>query len=278
MPTHQHKYQLARVSEITVPDSHRPRDPGKVDSLAKSIESAGLLEPIGVTKDFRLVYGAHRLAAYKKLGHRKIAAMILDLDDLHAELAEIDENIERHALSEMDEARALARRKEIYEALHPETKAGRSQAAGSNRAQGKHVSDKMSPTFTEDTANKTGQARRTVERKVKIGEKLDPKAAELLRGTSVENSQTKLKALAHLPAEKQRETAAKIKAGKINSVRNDQANSSKHQKAKEGLKGLAIVISALKVCDIYDDYKEPLTRIKDALEHHADEEVVTWTG
>ena len=98
----------------------------------------------------------------------------------------------------------LARRKEIYEQLHPETTEGGSQAAGSNRAQGKHVSDNLSPTFAEDTAKKTGRSRRTIERKVNIGKKLDRRAAAELQGTAVENNRSELKAISEPPAEKQR--------------------------------------------------------------------------
>ncbi len=69
----------------------------------------------------------------------------------------------------------LARRKELYEALHPETKAGKAQAAAMNKAQGRgDVSDKLSPTFAEDTSAKTGLSKRTVERDVAIGRDLAP--------------------------------------------------------------------------------------------------------
>src|SRR5664279_4029286 len=44
-----------------------------------------------------------------------------DLDDLRAQLAGIDENIEHRVFTILEEVQALARRKTIYETLHPET-------------------------------------------------------------------------------------------------------------------------------------------------------------
>jgi hypothetical protein len=64
----------------------------------------------------------------------------------------------------------LARRKEIYEQLYPETKQGRAQADGMNKAQGRaNVTDTVSVTFAADTAEKTGQSKRTIERHTRIG-------------------------------------------------------------------------------------------------------------
>ena len=66
----------------------------------------------------------------------------------------------------------MARRKEIYEALHPETKAG--VAGGKTGGRGRKIAtDKMSaaiPSFADDTAAKTGKSARTVRRDVSLGE------------------------------------------------------------------------------------------------------------
>ena len=78
----------------------------------------------------------------------------------------------------------MERRKEIYESLHPETKAGQAQAAGMNRAIGNNVSDKMSATlksFAQDTADKLGVSSRTVERTVQMMNGLTEDAREVFR-------------------------------------------------------------------------------------------------
>lgn len=77
------------------------------------------------------------------LGWTEIECSVCTLDALRKELAEIDENVVRTELSVIEYGELLECRKEIYESLHPETKAGQTQAAGMNRAIGNNVSDKM---------------------------------------------------------------------------------------------------------------------------------------
>ena len=227
------KYQDVLISAITIPDDHRDLDEAKVDALADSIRETGLLQPVGLTRDHRLVYGRHRLAAYEKLGYTSIPAIILDYEtDLLFELATLDENLQRNVLTALEENLALARRKEIFEKLHPETKAV-TKRGGLGR--GKKTNDKMSPvSFTEDTAAKIGTTRRTIERKVEIGQKLDPQAAAMLKGTRIEDNQSELKAISELPAEEQRENAAQLKAGKITSVWEAMASAAKNNSQGPG--------------------------------------------
>ena len=132
------------VADITViPDRMRRFRPDVVDGLAKSIAARGLLHPITLRKGasdgaYVLVAGRHRLEAVRKLGHQTVAAVILDgADSDRAQLVEIDENLVRADLTPAERAAHQAKRKEIYERLHPETKAGTAQAKGMNAAQGR---------------------------------------------------------------------------------------------------------------------------------------------
>ncbi len=277
------------ISKVTIPRGRRAVDKAKVAALADSIKETGLLNAIGVTEDYHLVHGAHRLAACKKLGFKKIPATITTYaTELRSELAQLDENLVRNILSKLEENQALARRKAIFEELHPDTKAGKSQASGCNRTKRNrkksHVSDKMSLTFTEDTAKKTHQSKRSVERKVGIGEKLDPKAARMVKGTPIEHKQSELKALSAMPAKKQQDVAAKIQSGQISSVQQKPARSStpavstKQEEAKAGLKSLVVVVRAAKACGIYDDFAEMLQQLHSAFENHAEKDVQEWTA
>ncbi|MGA7714002.1 MAG: ParB N-terminal domain-containing protein, partial [Rhizomicrobium sp.] len=112
-------YRQVALSKIINPPGRRLAGPDEVADLAESIKEVGQLEPIGLTADYHLIYGGRRKAACEFLKHDSIDAIILDLDNLHVELAEIDENVERKALTVLDESQALARRKIIYETLHP---------------------------------------------------------------------------------------------------------------------------------------------------------------
>ena len=155
------------INEIKVNAGRRDANLNGIDELARSISEVGLLNPITIDTDHTLIAGLHRLEAAKRLGWTEIECTVCGLDGLQAELAEIDENVVRTALSTIEYGELLERRREIYESLYPETKAGLAQAAGMNRAIGNNVTDKMSATtksFTQDTAGKLGVSARTVER------------------------------------------------------------------------------------------------------------------
>lgn len=75
--------------EVRVNGRHRI-DVGDIDALAKSIGGRGLLHPIVVTSDHRLICGYRRLMAVRQLGWTKVDVRVVDPDDLL--LAERDEN------------------------------------------------------------------------------------------------------------------------------------------------------------------------------------------
>ena len=52
------------------------------------------------------------------------------MDELHAALATIDENLVRQELTILERSEQLSRKKEIYEALHAETKRGNGPGRG----------------------------------------------------------------------------------------------------------------------------------------------------
>jgi ParB-like chromosome segregation protein Spo0J len=95
---------------------------GDIDALAASIREVGLLNPISVTRDRRLISGLHRLEAFRALRRRTIPAIVLAVSRDEAQLREIDENLARNDLSLLERAEHLCRRKELYEQLHPETR------------------------------------------------------------------------------------------------------------------------------------------------------------
>lgn len=67
------------VSEIIVENRVRQAY-GWLDSLERSIQQLGLLQPIGVTSDKRLIFGGRRLQACKNLGMKKIPVRIINID------------------------------------------------------------------------------------------------------------------------------------------------------------------------------------------------------
>lgn len=208
------------ISEIKINPGRRTADPASVDKLAKSIADVGLLNPITVNEEHALIAGLHRLEAAKLLGWAEIECTVCDIDSIQAELAEIDENVIRRPLSNMELNRALTRRKELYEALHPETIARNRPGHVSNH-QGS--SDKLSPesrvkSFVEDTAEKLGVSTRTIERHLYLAEHLTPKAREILKRMDKQPSQSELMKLARLEPDQQEECAMQFLSGEIKSV------------------------------------------------------------
>lgn len=210
------------INEIKVNAGRREADLNGIDELARSISEVGLLNPITVDSDHILIAGLHRLEAAKRLGWTEIECTVFGLEGLQAELAEIDENVVRTALSTIEYGELLERRKEIYESLHPETKAGLSQAAGMNRATGKHVSDKMSSTsksFAQDTAAKLGVSARTVERTMQTMKGLTQETREVFRNfPNYKLSQSNAAKLSRLEPAKQKTAAILLASSQIRSV------------------------------------------------------------
>ncbi|MFT8560932.1 MAG: ParB N-terminal domain-containing protein [Acetobacter sp.] len=119
--------EMILLSDIDADDRLREVDHEAALFISASIAEHGLRQPIEVRKvgkRYKLIAGGHRLQAAKILEWVDIPAIVLKATELEAKLLEIDENLFRRELSPLDRATFLATRKEVYEALHPETKHG----------------------------------------------------------------------------------------------------------------------------------------------------------
>ena len=193
------------IDQITIRSDARAVDAATVAAIADSIGEVGLINPIRVRKTeggWEVVAGVHRLQAHKQLGLVEIEAVEADDDDLMAELAMIDENLCRAELSPSDRARYTARRKAIYEDLHPEARPGAVRAHAANVAMGHDVGDKLSPTFTQETSALTGKNIRSVQRDVQRGEKVLGEVLDLIRHTPLDTA-SYLDKLKRLPGSEQ---------------------------------------------------------------------------
>ena len=147
-------------------------------------------------KGYRLIAGYHRLEACKAIGWLEIDATVVDLNDLEAELAEIDENLIRNEFTKLERDENWMRRQPLYNELHPEAQAQRPQGGG-NRP---NVVDTVSTTFAEDTAGKSGVSARTVRRGIQIARDIPQDVRDVLRDTPVADSTTDLLTIARQPA------------------------------------------------------------------------------
>lgn len=160
----------------------RAIDDGAINGLVDSIASVGLINPIRVRQvgdRWEVIAGSHRLAACAKLGLVDIECIVVSDDDLHAELAMIDENLMRSELSASERATSTARRKAIYLELHPETGHG-----GDRKSD--QVDNLSTRSFAAETATATGKDERTVRRDAERGEKVIPEVINMIFGTKLD--------------------------------------------------------------------------------------------
>jgi hypothetical protein len=75
------------------------------------------------------------------------------------------------------------RRKDSYEALHPETRHG---SVGNGREKSCQVGDSTPERFTADTAKKTGQSERAIQRDASRGERVSPEVLTQIAGTKLD--------------------------------------------------------------------------------------------
>ncbi|WP_417585091.1 ParB/RepB/Spo0J family partition protein [Pelagibacterium sp.] len=170
------------VEQLTRRSDGRQLDGKVVSAMADSIATIGLLNPVRVRntgEQYEVIAGAHRLSAHQLLGLVEIDCVIVDDDDLHAELAMIDENLCRAELSPTDRARQTARRKAIYLELHPETGHG-----GDRKSD--QVESISTRSFAAEIASKTGQTDRSVRMHAERGEKVIEEVLDLIRGTKLD--------------------------------------------------------------------------------------------
>lgn len=113
-----------KISDIKINPGRREAAPKCVEKPARSIIAIGLLNPITIDQNNTLIAGLYRLEAAKLLGWTEIECTVSGAEGLQVELAEIDENFVRSGLSYRELGNLLLRWKELYEALHPETRRG----------------------------------------------------------------------------------------------------------------------------------------------------------
>jgi ParB-like chromosome segregation protein Spo0J len=201
------------VERIKVNAGRRPINEKKLRVLIDSIKEIGLLNPITITPTYELIAGYHRLEAFRQLG-LEIPVIFLDFTGLKAELAEIDENLIRNELTELEMAECLKRRKVIYEGIHPQTKKGGDHTTEA----GKQKAD-PALSYVKDTALQTGKSETSIKQSVKIATDLAKPVKEKIRDTPIADNKEELKALASVPKQQQAKIVEKVLSGEAGTVR-----------------------------------------------------------
>lgn len=199
--------EMTRVADIFVGKRLRKVEEEKVSELVGSITANGLIHPIVVRrhpkhpKRFQLVVGASRLAAVKKLGWKKVKATVVDCDDLGAKLMEVDENLIRKELTDLERAEHHKLRKDILEERGEARTRGGDRRSNEQNAHLKSYADQMG----ENLGIHPATVRRHVRRAESIAEDIKKK----IKGTRFDTG-SELDALARMSQDEQRTAARKI--------------------------------------------------------------------
>jgi ParB family chromosome partitioning protein len=106
--------QYIPLREIDAPTSQRARR--NPTELVASVQRVGVIEPITVIRRgrrYRIINGERRYHACRRLGWSEIPVIILEVDDLHAELIAIDVNLMHEELTVFERGAARQRRREL---------------------------------------------------------------------------------------------------------------------------------------------------------------------
>jgi ParB family chromosome partitioning protein len=99
------------ISDINLPKRIVRESITDVEELISSVRSIGLLQPIVVRiqqSGYEIVAGCRRYTACRKLGWKKIACHVVDLNDKQSYELSIIENIQRSSISPVEEGRAFS--------------------------------------------------------------------------------------------------------------------------------------------------------------------------
>ena len=105
---------IVRITKVE-PDRNQPRknfDEEKLQELADSIQSKGLIEPIIVQKQddhYEIIAGERRWRACKLAGLKEIPVIVKEYDNLERVEISLIENIQRENLNPIEEANAYRR-------------------------------------------------------------------------------------------------------------------------------------------------------------------------
>jgi ParB-like nuclease domain len=225
----QRRLESFDIDRIQVGGRTRALNNERLGTLVQSISTIGLRSPItvrivpkmmvdGVEEEDvpALVAGLHRLEAVKKLGTKSIDCFVEPGSELDSQLWEIDENLCRAELTELERAEHLQKRQAIYERIHPESRQGGLPGApGGGKAKTANLAG-----FAADTATKTGISERTVRRDARRANEIDRTVRDRIRDKpEIADSGVELDTLASMPAAEQKRVIDLVEAGRAGSVR-----------------------------------------------------------
>ena len=93
--------QLVDISKIQTENDYLRLDTN-IEQLKKSIETVGLINPLVINEENKLIAGGRRYCALKELGHKDVPVVIVKKNQQEEELISIDENLVRKDLTKIE--------------------------------------------------------------------------------------------------------------------------------------------------------------------------------
>lgn len=157
-----------------------------VSELERSIETLGLISPLVIDKNNRLLAGARRYQALVNLGFKEAPVIVFNerYGELEQELISIDENLVRKDLSKIEVEEHLKRAKEIYLKLFPE------QESQEDPEEPKKVEKLPNEKFLTTISKKTGLSPNQIYQAISREEKATPEVKEARKQGKLNLSQT----------------------------------------------------------------------------------------
>lgn len=211
------------LSHVQRQSSARDINTSAVSGIAASMKEIGQLTPIfvraanipikGVMEPgYLLIAGNHRVEAARQLGWTDIDARVVAGESLEAELIEIDENLCRAELTASQRAQAIKRRRQIWEALHPNSGNSFSTIpADEPRGRGRP------PEFASETAAAAGMTKQAINQHLARADALGDDL-ERITGTSLDKG-VEMDALKAMPEPERKELIDRAAAGEKVSAR-----------------------------------------------------------
>lgn len=219
------------LSHVQRQSSARDINTSAVSGIAASMKEIGQLTPIfvraanipikGVMEPgYLLIAGNHRVEAARQLGWSEIDARVMVGESLEAELIEIDENLCRAELTASQRASAIKRRRQIWEALHPNSGNSFSTITPDEpRGRGRP------PEFASETAAAAGMTKQAINQHLARADALGDDL-ERIAGTSLDKG-VELDALKAMPEPERKELIDRAAAGEKVSARVSQKSDTK---------------------------------------------------
>ncbi len=152
----------AGIEEIDVirivPNPHQPRlhfDDEKLQELADSIKEHGIIQPLVVTKNgnqYEIIAGERRFQASKLAGLKKVPVIVRDATEQQKLELAIIENIQRHDLDPIEEAKSYLKLADEFDLSQEEVarKMGKSRSAVANKLRLLHLPVEIQKALVEE--------------------------------------------------------------------------------------------------------------------------------